>query len=233
MPLVMTAPLVFAAVAPFVAFVRTRSAHDFGGAGFGGVFGAACSSAAGACSPLSTSTELCSTTDSAAWPFGVGVEASVTGVCRSCFSAEDGDCRGLGKPGMFGTAIAVLVSFLVCDGVGVTFGDGTAAWAGVAGVETCVKSLSEGACDVAGVSGSDGAAIVDVSDGASSVAACSCSCGSSSVIPSLAGSATASSDLCRFCRLRRRGMARGGKAPSASVHEYHGRGGQKGVLCTG
>ena len=63
--------------------------------------------------------------------------------------------------------------------VGVAFvGDVATTCAGVAGVETCEKSLSDGACDVAGVSGSDGAAIVEASEATSSGV---CSCASSSI----------------------------------------------------
>lgn len=120
---------------------------------------------------------------------------------------------------MFGTAIAVLVSLRACVCVGVAFGEEKDACAGVAGVETCVNSLSEGACEVAGVSGSDGAAIVDVSEGGSSTAVCSCP---SSAVPSLAGNATAAMVLCRFCLFRRRGMARDGKAVWPSAMEYQG-----------
>lgn len=62
--------------------------------------------------------------------------------------------------------MAVLVSRRACEDcwVGVGFGEDVCACAGVAGVETLVKSLSDGAWEVAGVSGSDGAAIVEASD---------------------------------------------------------------------
>jgi hypothetical protein len=50
------------------------------------------------------------------------------------------------------------------------FGDVTALfWASTAGVETAANSVSEGACDVAGVSGSDGAASVEASECGSSI----------------------------------------------------------------
>ena len=80
-------------------------------------------------------------------------------------SPAGGDGFGLPKPGMFGTAIAVRVSFRACCGeTGAVFVGVSVICAGVGGADACVKSLSDGACEVAGVSCSDGAAMVDDSD---------------------------------------------------------------------
>ena len=178
---------------PGPALDRTRSAHDFGADLTAG------SGAVGVSTTVVCSVRISSATSSSLGPSVIGedVIASPATGGTSCFSAAGGDALDFGKPGMLGTAIAVLVFLRACDCVGVIFGENTGACAGVAGVETCVKSLSDGACEVAGVSGSDGAAIVDVSEGCSSAAACSC-IRSTSGVPALAGKATESSDLCRF-----------------------------------
>lgn len=78
-------------------------------------------------------------------------------------------------------------------------------------------SPSEGACDVAGVSLSDGAATVDVSEGSPSL---SSSAISSAIV--LEGRATASFATCKFCLLLRRLEARGGNDALLSGVEYHG-----------
>lgn len=81
------------------------------------------------------------------WASGVGVTASpADDDGDACvLSAAGGEAFGFGKPGIFGTAMAVRVSFRWCVCVGVVFGGDSGACAGVAGVDTCVKSLSEGA----------------------------------------------------------------------------------------
>ena len=163
MPLVMVSPLNGVAAAPDLGR-RTKSAHDLGADfGAGVSFGASASEAGCIC-------EVSVFSSSA---FGVCSSFVLVGV--SCFTVAGGEASlSFGSPGMFGTAMAVRVSLRACCCcVGVGFGEVVGACAGVAGVETCVKSLSDGACEVAGVSGSDGAAMVDVSEGGSSAeAAC-------------------------------------------------------------
>lgn len=94
------------------------------------------------------------------------------------------------------------------------FDEGTDTGAGVEGVEICVNSLSDGAWDVAGVSGSDGAAMVDVSDTSS----CTTAFSSSPVVRF--GSATTSLDSCRFCRRLRRREALVGKVAFSEDMKY-------------
>lgn len=129
---------------------------------------------------------------------------------------------------MLGTAIAVLVSLLPCCAwAGVGFGDGTAPAEGVAGMEMTPNSFSDGACDVAGVSNSDGAGRVDVSDARSSTPASWLS----SSLASRAGSATEPISF-KLCRLFRLLAARGGNLEAPSALEYHGKVGRKGARVT-
>jgi hypothetical protein len=142
--------------------VRTKSAHDLGTLGFGGDLGVSVD--------------------------GASATASVASACACTASAEVGDACCVGcstdegvpffcRPPMLGTATAVLVSLRACccaELLGV-LDEGATACAGVVGVETWVKSTSEGACDVAGVSRADVAATVEVSDvGSSAFALASC-----------------------------------------------------------
>lgn len=95
------------------------------------------------------------------------------------------------------------------------------------GVETCVKSLSDGAWDVAGVSRADVAATVDVSDaGSSAFTLVACSGDASDCCTSLEaleryGRATVSFDLVRFWRFFR-ALARRGKVAGEASGEYQG-----------
>ena len=88
-------------------------------------------------------------------------------------------------------------------------------------METLVNSLSDGACDVAGVSCSEGAAIVEVSDGgARTVSSSSSTCCATAAFP-LAGRAMFSMAV-KFCRFLRLPAARGGKFAFPPSFEYHG-----------
>jgi hypothetical protein len=127
---------------------------------------------------------------------GTSATASTAGAASACAgaaSAEAGDvcCVGCStdegvlffcRPPMLGTATAVLVSLRACCGVGATdgFDEGATACAGVVGVETWAKSASDGACDVAGVSRADVAAMVEVSDAGSSAFVIVSCCGDDS-----------------------------------------------------
>lgn len=104
-------------------------------------------------------------------------------------------------------------------GAGMDFGGLGGPWAGVAGVDTCENSVSEGACEVAGVSSSEGAAIVEVSDSATS-GTCSAIWRAVSSTVTRGGRATPSMSF-RFCHFRRCLVDRGGKLESGT--EYHGR----------
>ena len=87
-------------------------------------------------------------------------------------------------------------------------------------METLVNSLSEGACDVAGVSCSDGAAIVEVSDGGARTVSSSSTCCAIAAFP-LAGKAIFSMAV-KFCLFLRLPAARGGKFAFPPSFEYHG-----------
>jgi len=163
-------PLVCAVGATFASLVRTKSAHDFGALGFGGDLGVSADGTSATASP-----------------------AVVVSACTGAASAEVGDacwavCSTDGgvaffcKPPMLGTATAVLVSFRACCWAGAVdgFDEDAMACAGVVGVETWVKSASDGACDVAGVSRADVAATVEVSDAGSSAFVIVSCCGDDS-----------------------------------------------------
>ena len=160
-----TVPLVCAVDAFFASFVRTRSAHDFGALCFGGDLGV---SADGASAGASTAGVVSARAGAAS--------AEVGDACCVGCSTDEGVPFFCKLP-MLGTATAVLVSLRACCGVGALegFDEGATVCAGVVGVETWAKSASDGACDVAGVSRADVAAMVDVSDaGSSAFAIVSC-----------------------------------------------------------
>lgn len=126
----------------------------------------------------------------------------------------------LGMAGRIGTA--VLVSLLPCVwAAGALEEDVGLSRAGSVGVVD--TSCSDGACEVAGVSSSEGAATVEASD-CSSSASLSVHVPVSSVA-SREGSATASFATCRFCLRLRRLDALGGNDASPSGVEYQGRSG--------
>jgi len=138
-----------------------------------------------------------------------------------------GDGFGLEMPGMFGTAIAERVSFRTCRTA--ALGDGTAATTVADESEICEKSFSDGAWDVAGVSCSEGAATVDISDATSSV---TCSCTPASMLavgttvsssPSNIGTIVTSSPSSGICRRRLRLRERGGNGEAGC--EYQGKSG--------
>lgn len=107
----------------------TRSAHDFGAGFGGGEIGASVSSVdfSSGTTAIVCSSDVVVVISSASVDLDVGL------------STAAGDGFGLCRFGMFGTAIAVLVSLRPCCGwVGVAFvGEETVTCAGVAGVETC------------------------------------------------------------------------------------------------
>lgn len=152
-------PFDCAAGAAFASFERTKSAHDFGAAGFGGDLGASTDEVSAAPSTTATGS-VCEEVVSA--EAGVG--------CCAPFSVEGDALFAFCRPLILGTAIAVLVSFLACCCAGGPdgFGEDGTTCAGVVGVDTWLKSLSDGACDVAGVSRAEVAATVDVSEAGSS-----------------------------------------------------------------
>jgi hypothetical protein len=132
--------------------------------------------------------------------------------------------------------MAGLVSRRVWEGgwVGVGLGEEVGARAGVTGVDTLTKSLSDGAWEVAGVSGSDGAAMVEASDCGSGsgsspdgVEGASATGGEASAtffcsVLSREGRATEGLPPRRFLRRRRRVAARAGNAARSSDTLYHG-----------
>jgi hypothetical protein len=133
---------------------RKRSAHE-AGAAFAGSDAEACGEAASAAmaSPIIVC-ELSVVADG---------ESAGTGVCDETLSGSgvSGATEGLrvavtGILGIIGTTGRVAVLVWVCAGVVV--------WRTEDGVVGCSESISEGACEVAGVSCSEGAAIVDVCD---------------------------------------------------------------------
>jgi hypothetical protein len=128
-------PFACAADAVLASLVRTKSAQDFGAAGLGGDVG----TSAGAVSVVPLTAAVSAWTGAAS--------AAATGGCCVCFSVDVGVPFAFGSPPMFGTAIAVRVSLRACCCAGAPdgLGEDAAAWAGVVGVETCAKSLSEGA----------------------------------------------------------------------------------------
>ena len=195
------APLGAAADALPAVFLRTKSAQDFGAGLGGGVFGASTASSV-VCVPSVSTTGASPSAGAACAELCV----STAGAC--CLSTAGGEALGLAMPGMLGTAIAVLVSRRACwDCVGVVFGDGAFACAGVTGVEALVASLSDGACEVAGVSCSDGGATVEASEGGARTVSSS----ASSTTVSFAGNATPCTSRI-FCLRRLLPAARGGKA---------------------
>jgi hypothetical protein len=100
-----------AADAVLASLVRTRSAHDFGAAGFGGDFGVS-----GAVSAVPSTAAASACTDA------TSLEA-VDGCC-GCFSTDGDAGFAFDNPPMLGTAIAVRVSLRACcctgarDGLG-------------------------------------------------------------------------------------------------------------------
>lgn len=135
------------------AFVRTRSAHDLGGA-----FGAGVDT--GACVVSSDDASAVIVSELAAVSEAGGEKAELGGsgcaficACGDCTGALR--CAGIGALGIAGTTgrVGVLI-WAVPDGTEADVEDGV----------TGASSASDGAWEVAGVSRSEGAATVDVCD---------------------------------------------------------------------